>query len=560
MFADLVLQNGKIVTVDERETIVEAVAVKFGKILAVGSSDSIKGLIGEETHVIDLKGRTVIPGLIDSHSHMISTGITMMMGIIDLSEEAGVRSIVDIKAKIAERAKKTPKGEWIIGFREDDSKLEEKRHPNKWELDEAAPDHPVFISTIGGHFSIANTKAFERADVTSGTPDPVGGMFERDPETGELKGGIHEKAREVVMPEGFYGREPPKELAAEAAKRILMANAAAGLTCVYDTVDRSEIRAVLDLKNRGELPIRVRMDVNIELFPDMNKLGIYRGLGEEWIKICGLKIFFDGAISARTAAVSEPYLHRPDFYGVMSTTKELARKTILEAYGAGYRISAHANGDRAISVYLNIMEEAQIKFPRDEHRNRIIHCTVVSPELVARIKKLGLLPTIFGAYPYYHGDKLTPAFGEKRLEWMFAAHSFLNAGVKVAAHSDHSASPFQPLMGIHALVNRVTKSGKPIGQSQKVSVMEALKLYTINAAYHSFDEDSLGSIEVGKYADMVVLGKDLLTVPPETIINIPIDMTIVGGKIVYNREDALTQSMPIQDGRRKSKSQLKTYL
>lgn len=537
MFADLVLQNGKIVTVDERESILEAVAVKFGKILAVGSSDSIKGLIGEETHVIDLNGRTVIPGLIDSHSHMISTGITMMMGIIDLSEEAGVKSIADIKAKIAERAKKTPKGEWIIGFREDDSKLAEKRHPNKWELDEAAPDHPVFISTIGGHFSIANTKAFERSDVTSSTPDPVGGTFERDPKTEQLTGGIHEKAREVVMPEGFYGREPPKELAAEAAKGILMANAAAGLTCVYDAVDRSEIRAVLDLKNRGELPIRVRMDVNIELFTDLNKLGIYRGLGEKWIKICGLKIFFDGAISARTAAVSEPYLHKPDFYGVMSTTKELARKTILEAYTAGYRISAHANGDKAISVYLDIMEEAQNKLPRSDPRNRIIHCTVVSPELVARIKKLGLLPTIFGSYPYYHGDKLTPAFGEKRLEWMFAAHSFLNAGVKVAAHSDHSASPFKPLMGIHALVNRVTKTGKPIGQSQKISVMEALKLYTINAAYHSFDENSLGSIEVGKYADMVVLGKDLLTAPQETIINIPIDMTIVDGKIVYKRED-----------------------
>ncbi len=143
-----------------------------------------------------------------------------------------------------------------------------------------------------------------------------------------------------------------------------------------------------------------------------------------------------------------------------------------------------------------------------------------------------MLPTIFGAYPYYHGDKLIPAFGEERLERMFAAHSFLNAEINVAAHSDHSASPFPPLMGIHALFNRMTKDGKPIGQSQKISVMDALKLYTINAAYHSFDEDSLGSIEVGKYADMVVLGKDILTVPKETII----DMTIVGGKIVYKRD------------------------
>jgi predicted amidohydrolase YtcJ len=184
-------------------------------------------------------------------------------------------------------------------------------------------------------------------------------------------------------------------------------------------------------------------------------------------------------------------------------------------------------------MYLDIMEEIQEKYPRNDPRNRIIHCTVINPELVDRIKGLDMLPTIFGAYPYYHGDKLIPAFGEERLESMFAARSFLDAGVKVTGHSDYSASPFPPLMAIHALVNRTTKGGKPIGQTQKISVMEALKLYTVNAAYHSFDEDSLGSIENGKWADIVVLGEDILTVSPETIVDIPIDMTIVGGKVIY---------------------------
>ncbi|MCP4728100.1 MAG: amidohydrolase family protein, partial [bacterium] len=222
---------------------------------------------------------------------------------------------------------------------------------------------------------------------------------------------------------------------------------------------------------------------------------------------------------------------------VLATTPETARKTILNAYEAGCRISAHANGDRAINMYLDIMEEAQSKFPRTDPRNRIIHCTVVNPEIVSRIKELGMLPTIFGAYPYYHGDKLIPAFGEDRLEWMFAARAFLDADVKIAAHSDFSASPYPPLMGIHALVNRTTKAGSPIGQSQKVSVIEALKLYTIISAYHSFDEDILGSIEEGKLADFVVLGEDIMTVPTETIIDIPIDMTIVGGKTVYEKEN-----------------------
>lgn len=534
MFADLVLHNGKIVTIDEVESIVEAVAVKFGKILVAGKNEDVEELIGDETDVIDLKGRTVIPGLIDSHCHMIATGGRRMI-TVDLSQEAGVKSIQDIKTRIVEKTKNTQTGEWIFGAKEDDSKLAEKRHPTRWELDEATLDHPVMISTVGGHFCVVNSKAFEVAGVTKDTPDPVGGMFERDSETGEMTGGLHEKAREVVI--GNVSTEPSREIAAEGAKKILLDCAAAGLTCVYDSLGATQIRAVLDLKNKGELPIRVRMDVNTGFFPELNKLGVYRGLGDDWVKICGLKFYFDGAISARTAAVSEPYLHRKDFYGVMATTKELATKTIMDAYKEGYRISAHANGDRAISMYLDIMEEVQNKYPREDPRNRDIHCTVVNPELVSRIKKLGILPTIFGAYPYYHGDKLLPAFGEKRLEWMFAARSFLDAGVKISAHSDHSASPYPPLMAIHALVNRVTKAGKPIGQSQKITVMEALKLYTNNAAYQSFDEDVLGSIEVGKLADMVVLGEDILTVSTEKIIDIPIDITLVEGKVVYQSED-----------------------
>ncbi len=537
MEADLVLLNGKIVTVDSNESIAEAVAAKYGRVIAVGGNSDVEGLIGEGTSVIDLEGRTVIPGLIDSHCHMTGTGARKLLSV-DLSEEAGVRSIADIQARLAEKAGATPEGGWVVGAWEDDSKLAEKRHPTKWDLDEASRDHPIIISTVGGHFSIANSNAFELAGVTKETPDPVGGKFDRDPETGEVTGGLHEAAIRTIRPEGLYGIEPTREEAYEGAKRMLTECAEAGLTCVYDMVDGSQIRAILALKNRGELPIRVRMDARIDLFPELNKLGVYRGLGDDWVRLCGLKFFFDGAVSARTAAVSEPYLDKPDFYGVMATTREIATKTITEAYEAGYRISAHANGDRAIAMFLDIMEEVQGKYPREDPRNRDIHCSVVNPELLERIRRLGILPTIFGPYPYYHGDKLIPAFGEERLEWMFAARSFLDAGVKVSAHSDHSAGPYPPLMAIHALVNRTTKAGRPIGRSQKVSVMEALKLYTVNAAYHSFDEDRLGSIEVGKLADMVVLGEDLLTVPTEKIIEIPVDMTIIDGKPVYRREGA----------------------
>ncbi|MGQ9680886.1 MAG: amidohydrolase [Candidatus Bathyarchaeia archaeon] len=535
MYADLILFNGKIITVDEKETIAEAVAVKDGRIVSVGLNDEVLRMRGAETKTIDLKGKTIVPGFIDSHCHMLSTGLGYVSGNLDLSEEGGVSSIVDLKSKIKERASKTPKGEWIVGVKEDDQKLSEKRHPTRWELDEAAPEHPVIVSTVGGHFSIVNSCALKLAGVDKSTQDPEGGVFDRDPVTGELTGGVHEKAQELFMPEGVFRKGLTREEAATGAKRILEENASAGLTCVYDMAGGPEIRSVLDLMNRGELPIRVRIDAPIELFPELSKIGIIQGIGNEWVKICGLKTFLDGAISARTAAVSEPYLNRKDFYGVFSTTKESARRSILEACKEGYRISIHANGDRAIDMCLDIMEEMHEKYDRMGMRDRIIHCTVVNPRIVERIKRLGVLPTIFGAYAYYHGDKLIPAFGEERLERMFAARWLLDAGIRVAAHSDHSASPFPPLMGIHSLVNRASRTGKPVGASQRIAVIEALKLYTINAAYQSFDEALLGSIEVGKLADLVVLGRDLLTEPKESIKDIPIDMTIVGGKIVYKR-------------------------
>jgi predicted amidohydrolase YtcJ len=530
MYADLILKNGKIVTMDKKGSIAEAVAVKYGKIIEVGFNDDVEGYASSGTKVIDLKGRTVTPGLIDSHCHMTSTGARKVLQV-ELSEEAGIHSITDLQKRLAERAKVTPKGEWIYGSDEDDSKLAEKRHPTRWELDEVSRDHPITVTTRGGHFFVANSKAFEMANISKDTPNPVGGRFERDPETGELTGGVHEKAAQLVSERPT----PNREQAYEGAKQQLKECAAAGLTCVHDSIGQSEIRAINDLRNNGELPIRVRIDVHKDLWPELEKAGIYQGFGDDWARITAIKFFWDGAISARTAAVSEPYLNKPEFYGVLGTTPELAMQELETAYKEGYRVVTHANGDVAISLFCDVIEVLQAKYPRPDPRNRDIHCTVVNPELISRIKKLDILPTIFGPYAYYHGDKLLPAFGEKRLEWMFAARTFLDAGVRVAAHSDYGAGPMPPLMGIHALVNRVTKAGRPIGQSQRVSVMEALKMYTMNAAYHAFDEDRLGSIEPGKLADFTVYGRDLLTVPTMEIIDVPIDMTIIDGKIVYER-------------------------
>jgi predicted amidohydrolase YtcJ len=537
LFADLVLSEGKIVTVSDEELVAESVAAKFGRILAVGSTDEINQMIGPKTYVIELKGRTVIPGLIDSHCHMVSlAALSRALNVIDGSYEAGVRSISDLKAMIASQTKRVPKGEWINVVGEDETKLVEKRHPTKRDLDDVARVNPVMVTTVGEHFSIVNSKAFEIAGVTRDTPDPMGGRFEKDPRSGELTGWIHERAAEAVQPTK-YGRNPTLQEAMDAVCLVANEYVASGLTCINDgwISQAVLVRALHELRVRNRLPIRIRLDFWYEMLPHLIALGIGEGFGDGMLRICAIKIVADGAISARTAAVAEPYLHRPDYRGELSITKEELNRIIMEGYSRGYRFSVHANGERAIEMVLDVIEQAQAKHPRNDPRNRIIHCTVVTPEIVARIRKLGVLPTIFGPYPYYHGDKILDAFGPKRLERMFAARTFLDAGIKVSAHSDNTAAPHPPLMGIHALVNRETAKGKPAGISQKISVMEAIRLYTIYAAYHTFEENIMGSIEPGKYADMVILGEDILSVEPETIMNIPIDVTIVGGRVVFTR-------------------------
>lgn len=535
--ADFAVTNGKIVTVDNSDTIAQAIAVKSGRIIAIGTNDAIRPLIAAQTVVVDARGRTVVPGMIDSHGHHVSTSMSDAVNV-DLSPDAGVKSIADLQDKIAAKVKTVEKGASIRGVREDDFKMAEKRHPTRFEIDTVAPDNPVSISTVGGHFSIVNSKALELAGVTKNTPDPLGGRFGKDPKTGELNGWLYERASGVVT-----GKMPPSppltEERRQAAVKAMMLDAAAkGLTCVYDSSSSGDFRTVLEMKRKGEQPIRFRGDLSGQAAIDAESaIGMtYRGMGDEWVKLVGVKFVMDGAISARTAYLTEDYLNQPGFKGVLATSREEAKKIIEGAWKAGLKTSVHANGDATLNMYLDIIEELRKTYPRVDTRDVIVHCTVVNPAIIARIKALDLYPTIFGPYIYYHGDKILPAFGEKRLEYMFAARSFLDAGVRVAAHSDYSASPYIPLMAIQGLVTRTSSGGKPIGPSQKISVPEALKLWTINGAYQTFDENDLGSLEVGKLGDMVVLGQDLLTVPANTIIDIPVDMTVVGGKVVFERK------------------------
>jgi len=541
--ADLVLVNGKIVTLDPQQSIVEAVAVRCGRILAVGSNHQIESLVFPQTDLVDLKGRTVVPGLIDSHCHMISMmTVDRAIGAIFVNSESGVRSIADIQSRIAVDASKKPEDQWVFARGEDESTLAERRHPTKADLDNAVSSHPVLVEHVGGHVSIFNSRALELAGVRRDAPDPVGGRYERDPSTGELTGIVHEQAaRDSILPSS--AERPSLEKGVESLRWVAEQYVASGLTCISEGWVRDSILIEIAreaLRNQ-QLPIRIRIDPTKDLMSHLAASGIGEGFGNEMLQINAIKAIVDGAVSSGTAALFESYPGRPGYRGELATTKEALRDLVMEGCSKGFRFAVHANGDRAIDMLLDVLEEADAKYPRKDPRHRIIHCTVINDRIIDRIKRSGVLPTIFGPFAYYHGDKLFNSYGPEMLERMMAARSFLDAGIMVSAHSDCSAAPFEPLLGIHSLVNRQSANGKPVGLSQRVSAIDALKMYTINAAYHTFEENIMGSIEPGKYADMVVLGKDLLTVPIDTIKDIPVDMTIVGGRIVYRR---LRESKP----------------
>jgi len=267
-------------------------------------------------------------------------------------------------------------------------------------------------------------------------------------------------------------------------------------------------------------------------FQALREAGVRTGFGDEYLRLGGIKMVADGAIAARTAYLSEPYIGSTCDHGILAMTADEIESKVMEMHEAGYQVCIHANGDATIDAVLSAYEKAQSTFPRKDPRHRIEHCTLVNPDLLRRMKALGCVATPFCTYVYYHGEKM-PFYGDYRLEWMFAQRSFLDHGITATGATDYPPGPFEPLLGIQSCVTRVDSDGRLWGASQKISVQEALQIYTINGAYASFEEDIKGSIEVGKLADLVVLGADPTQVDPMTIKDIPVERTIVGGVTVY---------------------------
>jgi predicted amidohydrolase YtcJ len=523
---DLILYNGNIITINTLQPRAEAVAIAGNRFLAVGTNEKVLSLASLDTKKINLESRAVVPGFIDAHTHPAEAGLMHLRQV-----DCDLRSIAEIQKAISERASKTPAGQWVLGFKYDDTKTSDGRPLTQQDLDAAAPENPVYIAHRGGHTRYVNALAYSRAGITESTADPPGGRFDRNPKTGKLNGRISERASEVFDKAigVIYSRADYRD----AVKLICKMMSRAGITSAHDAWGVHEyLRGYQDAHDNRDLSVRIYCLIHYSEIDRMLSAGIRTGFGDEWVRIGGMKMVADGSISERTAWLSRSYVGRPDDFGIQVMTEQELYENGRKAHEADWQIGVHANGDRAIDMVLRVYERLQRERARRDPRFRLEHCTVVNDSLVKRIKLIGAIPTPFAAYVYYHGEKMRE-YGADRLDHMFALRSFLDAGVPVAPGSDYPPGPFEPMMAVQSSVTRTDINGNVWGPKQRITVEEALRIQTLNGAHASFEEHDKGSIEPGKLADLVVLGRDPLHEDVLALVKIPIERTMAGGRWVF---------------------------
>jgi predicted amidohydrolase YtcJ len=522
---DLILLNGVIHTMDPANPQAEAVAIANGRFLAVGTKSEISAYATSRTKRIDLGKFPVFPGFIDAHMHVAQSGLEHLQSV-----DTDLASIAAIKDAIHKRAGETPAGNWVLGFKYDDTKMAEGRPINRQDLDEAAPNNPVYIQHRGGHTAFVNSAALNKADINDQTPNPAGGAYEHRAD-GKLTGRIMDNGNAA-----FRSKIPSTATRSDrrdGVKLITQMLVRAGVTSAHDALGNpDDLLAYQDAYEAGDLHARIYCLIGAPHIDKMIRAGIRTGLGNEWVRVGAMKLMLDGSISERTARLSQPYVGRPNDYGILIMGEDEMYTWARKAHLAGWQVASHANGDGTIDQALRVYERLQRETPRHDPRFRLEHCTVINDDLVRRIKAIGAIPTPFSSYAYYHGEKLS-VYGEERVNRMFALRSFLDAGVRATQASDYTASPFDPMMALQSEVTRTDKNGNVWGAKQRITIREALQVGTMNGAYASFEENQKGSVTPGKLADLVVLGRDPLREDPSKLIGIPVQRTMVGGKWMF---------------------------
>jgi predicted amidohydrolase YtcJ len=507
MPADIVLKNANVITMDARQPVAELLAITGDKISFVGGNKDLDSITGAKTKVIDCHGKTVVPGFNDAHLHLFS--LIRKLLSIDLSPPL-VRSIADVKEAIRRKAEKTPPGTWLSGTDYNEFYLAEKRCPTRWDIDDVAPDHPVVLSHRSLHACVLNSLALSLAGINNETPEPSGARIERDLDTGEPNGIL------IEMLSYIRGKVMPSFSDMELAEGVALANRhflSMGLTSVQDATvsnDTERWETVCGFILNGRLRSRMTMMAGAPYWKDFQEVNLKTGSGDNLMQLGAVKIMLEV---------------QPD--------QEELNNLALDVHRSGFQLAFHAIKQDAIEAAITALEYAHRSLSITSRRHRIEHCSECPPYLLERLKKLGLVIVTHPSTIYYNGERYLATVAKSQLPWLYRIKSPLESGVVVAAASDAPVMPVNPLAGIYGAVTRKAESGQVLLPEERIKVNQALALYTINAAYASFEENIKGSISRGKLADIVVLSDDPTKVTPEKIKDIRVEMTIIGGEVVW---------------------------
>jgi predicted amidohydrolase YtcJ len=503
--------------------------VRDGRVLAVGSDQEIAGLIGPATRVVELAGRLVVPGFNDAHVHFLSGGFGLLsVDLRDAKDEA------DMARRLGAYAKTLPGGTWIREGNWDHESWPSRALPTRASIDPVTPDHPVFVQRLDGHMALANSLALRLAGITRATPDPGGGEVVRDA-AGEPTGILKDNAQDLM---GKAIPEPSREMNLRAARAALKEAARVGVTTIQDNSSIDALPTYQQLRDQGELTARIYAWRPIDALPALVRAGVRTGLGDDWVRVGALKILSDGSMGAGTAAFFEPYADDPKTSGLLLYPVPELERLILEADGAGFQLAVHAIGDRANSLVLDAFQRAVAAHGPRDRRLRIEHAQVVRKADLDRYKRLGVIASIQPSHCIDDMRWAEKRIGRARAADAYNFRSFTAAGVPVAFGTDWFVEPLDPRLGLYAAVTRELPAGGPPGgwfPGEKIPLEDAIDLYTRGSAYSEFAEGVKGTLEPGRLADLVVFARDLFRVPPREILTTPVDLTVVGGRVVFER-------------------------
>ncbi len=539
LHADLILRNANIATLDEAGRFVSALAARDGRIVTTGDISAVKTFEGPDTQVIDLEGRTAIPGIVDSHCHPDGYA-ARVAGWQDVSP-VYIQSRDALLARIESVCEDLDDGEWFLGYRLNENKS--GGYPTLAELDQAGGGRPVFILRTDGHLGLANSAAFAVVGITEDTADPPFGCFHRHPDSGALTGLMRETATHLFL-DHVHAADTPERIGAGLGT-VFEAFLSHGITTVYNSLTGSVgIQAYQQLHEQGRLPLRVGIIISGReegLAEAFVRAGIRSGFGDDWLRIIGVEWCPDCSTSGRTAAYYEAYQGTPiagepeNNTGVLLYELEDLKRRASAAHAAGLLVMVEGVGDRGIDFALDVIEAALQAHPRSDHRMRVEHCCYVTPEILDRLARLQVVDSSATGFMYELGDAYRTNRGADAMAWMWPHRALIDRGVPAPGHSDAWVCSPNPFTAMWSMVNRKTDSGQSLHESQAISVTEALRAYTTLGAFAGREENIKGSLEPGKLADVAVLDRDMFTIASDEVRDVQVDMTIVGGVVRYQR-------------------------